>query len=176
MKKLLVVPLVGLAISFALPTFAQEKDAAIDPQIIEQLNASVKKADEAFNNGDAASLAALFAKDAILVNDTGPVYGREAIEKFYTDVFKNVHFSNHILKLTPHVIGAAGYWINGEWSQIVQGKDWGPINQTGYWVSIYVLEDGVLKSRMVSWNITPPPAAAPSPTASPSSQGPDAGG
>jgi ketosteroid isomerase-like protein len=178
MKKLLVVPLVGLTISFALPTFAQEKDAAIDPQIVEQLHASAKKADEAFNNNDAAALAALFAKDAVLVNDTGPVYGREAIEKWYADVFKNVHFSNHILKLAPHVIGAAGYeaWINGEWSQTVQGKDWGPINQIGYWVSIYVLEDGVLKCRMVSWNVTPPPAAAPSPTASPSSQGPDAGG
>jgi ketosteroid isomerase-like protein len=121
----LIIP--ALAISFALPTFAQEKDAAIDPQIVQQLHAIDKKADEAFLKGDAASLAALFTEDAVLVNDTGPVYDREAIEKHYADVFKNVHFSNHILKLTPHVIGAAGYevWINGEWSQTVQGKDLG---------------------------------------------------
>jgi ketosteroid isomerase-like protein len=174
MKTLLVVPLVGLAISFALPTYAQQKDLA-DPETTQKVFASFKAADEAFNNQDAAALAALFAKDAVLVNDSGPIYGREAIEKWYADVFKNVHFSNHILKhdqYSPHVIGAAGYevWINGEWTQSVQGKDWGPINQHGYWVSIYVLEDGVLKCRMVTWNVTPPPAAAPSPTASPSNQ------
>jgi hypothetical protein len=35
MKKRLVVPLVGLAISFALPIFAQQKDAA-EPPIVQQ--------------------------------------------------------------------------------------------------------------------------------------------
>jgi ketosteroid isomerase-like protein len=81
MKIRLVVALVGLAISFALPIFAQQKGTA-DPQIIDQLNALSKKTNEAFNNGDAAALAATFTEDAVLVNDTGPVYGREAIEKY----------------------------------------------------------------------------------------------
>jgi hypothetical protein len=50
MRIRLVVALVGLAISFALPTFAQQKDTA-DPQIIDQLNALSKKTNDAFNNG-----------------------------------------------------------------------------------------------------------------------------
>jgi ketosteroid isomerase-like protein len=39
-------------------------------------------------------LAALYTEDAILVNDTGPIYGRKAIEKHCADLFKQVHFSN----------------------------------------------------------------------------------
>ena len=53
--KILVLALAGVAISFALPALAQQKDTAAS-QIDEQI---VKKFDEAFNNGDAAALAAL---------------------------------------------------------------------------------------------------------------------
>jgi type II secretory pathway pseudopilin PulG len=74
----LEIVLVGLAISFASPTFAQEKNAAVDPQIVQQLQAIGKKSDEAFLKGDATSLAALFTQDAVLVTDRGPVYGRQA--------------------------------------------------------------------------------------------------
>ena len=80
MKTRLLIALVGLAISFALPTFAQQTNTP-DPQIVEQLNAITKKFDEAFNNNDAAALAALFTEDAVLVSRQGPIYGREAIEK-----------------------------------------------------------------------------------------------
>ena len=62
------------------------KDTA-DPQTIEQLRAFSKKVDEAWNNNDAVALAALFTEDAVLMNDTGPIYGREAIEKHYANVF-----------------------------------------------------------------------------------------
>jgi hypothetical protein len=68
-----------LAISFALPTFAQQTNAP-DPKIIEQIAARQKIYDEAMNNGDAAALAGkMFTEDAVLVTDTGPLYGREAI-------------------------------------------------------------------------------------------------
>jgi ketosteroid isomerase-like protein len=86
MKMRLVVALAGLAISFALPAFAEQKVAA-DPQIRQQLDALGQKYDEAFNNGDAAALAALYTEDGIEVTNTGPVYGREAIEKYYADLF-----------------------------------------------------------------------------------------
>ena len=66
-----------------MPAFAQQKDTA-DPQITEQLKALSKKTDEANNNGDAAAVAALYTEDAVLVTDTGPIYGREAIEKHGT--------------------------------------------------------------------------------------------
>jgi ketosteroid isomerase-like protein len=39
------------------------------------LTRSLKKLNDAWNNNDASALAALFTKDAVLVNDTGPIYG-----------------------------------------------------------------------------------------------------
>jgi ketosteroid isomerase-like protein len=76
MKIFLPVALVGLAICFALPTLAQQKDT-VDPQIIEQLVALGKKYAEAVNNDDAAAVAALYTEDAVFVADTGPIYGPE---------------------------------------------------------------------------------------------------
>ena len=80
-----------------MPTFAQQKDEP-DPKITEQLNALSKKTKEAFENGDAAALAALYMDDAVEVTNEGPIYGQEAIEKHYKDLFKEVHCSNRISK------------------------------------------------------------------------------
>jgi hypothetical protein len=94
MKTRLAFVLVGIAISIVLPAFAQQKDA-VDPQVDEQLSALGKKTDEVFNSGDAAALGALYAGDAVLVNDTGP----------------QVRFSNHLDKRdqnSTHVTGTGG--------------------------------------------------------------------
>jgi Domain of unknown function (DUF4440) len=72
MKIRFLLTLVGLAISFAVPTFAQQKDT-VDPQLRETLVALVKEYDETFNKNDAAALAALFTEDAIFVTDAGPL-------------------------------------------------------------------------------------------------------
>ena len=155
--------LVGLAMSFALPAFAQQTNAP-DPQLREQFLALAKKVDEAWNSNDVAALASLYMDDAIIVRDTGPVYGREAIEKWFVDVFKQVHISDHLATVdqySPHIIGTAGneIWGNGEWSQTLRGQTGGPIEMKGYWSSIFVREGDAWKFRMETWNITPAPAA-----------------
>jgi ketosteroid isomerase-like protein len=157
MKIRLVVALIGLTISFAVPAFAQQKDT-VDTQIIEQLAALEQEYDEAFNNGDAVALAATFKEDAVLVNDTGPVYGREAIGKYYAELFKQVHFSDHICKsdqYSPHIIGTAGneIWSNREWSTTIQGQNFGPIRSKGYVSSIAVREGDVWKKRIQISNV-----------------------
>ena len=55
MKKRLVVPLAGLAISFALPTYAQQKDVA-DPQTTQKILAMTKAGNDAHDNNDAPPL------------------------------------------------------------------------------------------------------------------------
>src|SRR6202521_1778829 len=115
MKMRLVVALVGLAISFAVPAFAQQKDTAAS-QIDEQI---VKKFDEAFNNGEAAAVAALYTEDAVQDTPQGPVFGRYAIEELFTAVFQQGHYSDHLNKGdqgSPHMIGTAGdeVWRTGE--------------------------------------------------------------
>jgi len=156
MKIRYLLALVGLAISFALPTFAQQTNTP-DPQLREQLLALAKKFEDAWNNNDASALAALFTKDAVLIEESGPVYGREAIEKHYKDTFQNVHFSNNKTTYndpnsnSPHAIGTDGneMWENGEWSMTWQVKGGAPEQHTGYHASIAVHEDGVWKKRMV---------------------------
>ena len=135
-----------------------------DPQLREQLDAKSKKFDEACDNNDAAAVAALFTEDAVLVNDTGPVYGRKAIEKSFADLFQKWRVSNHISKrdqYSPHIIGTAGdeAWSNGEWSLTLQGQNDGPYHLKGYWSSVDVREGDAWKDRMQIWNITPAPPA-----------------
>jgi len=134
-----------------------------DPQLRQQLDAKSEKFDEACNNNDAAAVAAFFTEDAVLVNDTGPVYGRKAIEKSYADFFQQWRVSNHISKrdqYSPHIIGTTGEeaWSNGEWSLTLQGQSGGPIQVKGYWSSVDVREGDAWKDRMQIWNLTPPPA------------------
>jgi ketosteroid isomerase-like protein len=155
MKRWLVA-LFGLAFSFALPVVAQQ---TADPKTIEQFDEFNKKFDEAFNNNDAAALAAFFTEDAVQVTPEGPIYGREAIEKQFADLFTQIHVSEHINKTDrpPHAIGTAGneVWRNGEWSFTLQGKSGGPIQLKGYWSAINVREGDDWKIRMLTYNLTP---------------------
>ena len=164
MKTRLLGALVGLAISFALPTFAQQTNAP-DPQLRQQIVALAKKFDDAYNSNDATALAALYTEDAVEVTDQGPIYGREAIEKHFADTFKKVHFSNHLLTIdqnSPHILGTAGneLWETGVWSCTitVQGQS-DPIQLKGYHSSIAFREGDVWKKGMITWNVTPVPAA-----------------
>jgi uncharacterized protein (TIGR02246 family) len=178
MKIRLVLGLVGLGISFALPTFAQKTNTP-DPQLRQALEALGKREDEAFNNNDAAAIAATFTEDAVYVTPQGPIYGREAIEKYYEDRLQKLHFSNHIVKFdpdSPHVIGTAGneMWATGEWSVTIQGQNGPAIQLQGYWGATKAREGDTWKTRMDVYNITPRPAATgtatPSPTTSPSNK------
>ena len=179
MKRRLVVSLVGLAISFALPTYAQEKDLA-DPQTTQKILAIDKAFDEAHSDNDAAALATLFTRDAVLVTSEGPIIGRQAIHKYYTDLYQWWHPKNRITKLdenAPHLIGTAGneLWANGEWNETGQGKTGEPLPIKGHWACIYVREGDDWKIRVAAWythpdsiilinkSFAPQPAARPSP-------------
>ena len=111
---------------------------------------------------------------AVFVTDTGPLYGRQAIEKRNAEWFKAWHHSNHISKKdpnSPRIIGTAdNIASNREWSETLQGQTGGPFKLKGYWSSIDTREGDAWKIRMLTYNITPAPAATPSPTTRPSSQ------
>src|ERR1700751_290791 len=108
MKTRLLVPLVGFTISFALPIYAQQKDVA-DPQTPQKILAICKAIDEAVNNNDPAARAAPFTRDAVFVTTEGPIIGRQAIQKWYSDLYQWWHPKYHIEKLDGpvHSIGTA---------------------------------------------------------------------
>ena len=186
MKKCLLVTLLGLAISLALPTYAQQKDLA-DPQTTQKILALIEALNEAQNNNDAAAVAAFFTRDAVSVTLEGPIIGRQAIQKWFTDVYQRWHPKNSIHKVdgnVVHSIGTAGneLWATGEWSETGQGKAGEPIPIKGYWFFIFVREADDWKVRVTAGNFTqdsvilinksfaPQPSATPSSTASPSNQ------
>jgi ketosteroid isomerase-like protein len=149
-----------LTVGFLAPTapaVAQQK-GSIDSQIDEQIS---KKFDVAFDNGDAASLAALYTSDAVLVMPTGPIVGRDAIEKMFAGLFQQAHVSQHFNRDdpgSPHMIGSAGdtVWRTGQWGFTLQGKDGNPVAIRGFWSAINVREGDTWKIRMLTSNVTPP--------------------
>jgi len=131
MKIRAVVILVGLAISFALPAFAQEKEEvnpfpfraiAASPQIVQQLEAINLKFDEAFNKHDAAAVAALYTANAIQVTPLGIFSGREAIEKYFTDVFQRFTPSDNVTKISYVYAFGGDLCAIGGWTVIVHGS------------------------------------------------------
>jgi ketosteroid isomerase-like protein len=86
MKTRLVVALVGFAIGFAFPTFAQEQNA-VDLEVRQQIEDTYVKRLDAFNKQDAAAVAAFYTQDAVMVNATGwgdaLRSGQETIKKYY---------------------------------------------------------------------------------------------
>ena len=157
MKICLLLALVGLAMGYALPSIVEDKNA-VDPQVRKDILALSKKFDEMWNKNDAVALAALYTEDAVIVRNTGPLYGREAIEKYFKRLFQAWHISDHlgtVDQYSPHIIGTADneVWSNGEWSETTQGQDGFPMQYTGYWSMISVREDDAWKCRFETWNM-----------------------
>jgi uncharacterized protein (TIGR02246 family) len=93
-KVRLLLALVGLAITFAVPAFAQQQDT-VDPEIAEQVRALATKYDEAFNQNDAAAIAALITEDAVWMTPHGTLSGRQAVQNYYADYsFSRYHCNN----------------------------------------------------------------------------------
>jgi uncharacterized protein (TIGR02246 family) len=164
-----------------LPTYAQQRDVA-DPQTTQELFAGDKGYVEAQNDNDAAAVAACYTRDAVWLTPFGPIIGREAIQKWFTDLYQHEgwHPKNLINKVDGnayHLIGTAGneVWATGEWSNTGQGPNGEPRTIKGYWASISVREGDGWKTRVGAFNETPDtvmsfapqPAATPSPTAKP---------
>ena len=70
-----------------LPAYAQQRDVA-DPQTTQEVIASQKGYFEARDHNDAAAVAAGYTRDAVFLTPFGPVIGREAIQKWYADLYQ----------------------------------------------------------------------------------------
>ena len=186
MKIRSVVALAGLAISFALLIYAQQEDVA-DPQTSQKIAAIFEALNVAQRNHDPAAYAANFTRDAVFVTTRGPIIGRQAIQKYYTDLWQRWHPTDFGGKLDGdafHMIGTAGNEARatGEWNETGPGKNGEPITIKGYWSDIYVREGDDWKIRVAAFNVTPDSVllinknfpqqltATPSPTASPGIQ------
>jgi ketosteroid isomerase-like protein len=145
--------LVGLAISFALPTFAQEKEEAtpflyraIPASPHQQLDATNSQFDEAINKHDAVAVAALFTANETLVVPEGVFSGRDSIAKHYTDWFQRWNPSDHITKLSYVYAFGGDLCAIGGWSVTVYpGR---PMHGGGYLIRVYTRVRDTWKIRV----------------------------
>ena len=168
MKISLLVALAELAIWFAVPVLAQQKDA-LNRQTVQQRDLlGVANAlgdfdklglqlDEAYSENDASAVAALFTEDGVLVAQDGMFYGRQAIEKRYADIFQRwpiTTFSEQRSQL--NAIDNAVWSVGESWSTLQ--SETGPKFEKGYWSTIYVREGDDWKIRMLTISERPQPA------------------
>jgi hypothetical protein len=149
MKIRSVVTLVGLAISFALPTFAQQKDTA-DPRIVQQHDLlGVTKALDEFGE----------INRGLDVAPDGMFRGRQDIEKRYADTFQRSRIISFNCSWDRHHLNAIdnAVWSAGQWFGTFQ-RQTGPVFALGYWSAIYVREGDAWKIRMLTLNECPRPA------------------
>ena len=156
--KTLLLAFLGLAIGFGMPTYAQQKDV-VDPQITQRIIALWKAFDEAHMKLDAAAVATFFTRDAVFVSPDGTITGRQAIQKWYADLYQWYHHKNFVTKPDGNAyywIGTAGneLWATGESNETGQGKNGEPIPIRTHWACIYVRDGDDWKIRVCAWNIT----------------------
>ncbi|MGA8658836.1 MAG: nuclear transport factor 2 family protein [Chthoniobacterales bacterium] len=139
MKRLLVLALAGLTIGFVVPALAQEKDT-VSPEIRQQIEAVLKKLEEAYNRYDAAAFAAGFTEYAVELSLGGMARGRQEIEERYAADLAS-HPTKQSFKLVQ--VCAVGDAVCAIWEYLhfnTQTK--------GHCATIYVREGDTWKIRM----------------------------
>jgi len=136
----LVAALIGLAISFAFPIYAQERNT-VDPETRQEIDVVSMQYGEAFNKHDAAAVAALYTQDAVRVADWPggeSSVGREAIKTAF-----EVQFAG----MSPRAVGKSiqMYVIDDRIAAISEFSQ-GFVH--GHTVKIYVRDADTWKIRM----------------------------
>src|SRR5271165_4786792 len=146
MKIPLLLALAGLAISFALPTFAQQ---TVDPKIEQQIRALAAKYDEAFNRNDAAAVAALYAQDGVNATPhAGTFHGRQAIEENYAKWdFQRWHARNFVKTIDRVVAVGNEVRAYGTWRRTYQETTSAPRDDEGHFVWVLVRDGDTWKIR-----------------------------
>src|SRR5215469_15475305 len=136
--------LLGLAISFALPTFGQQKDAIAGTAQQRDLLSSAKaidefgdlhrKLDEAYDKNDAAAVAALFTEDGLFVAPEGMFSGRQNIKSWHAETFQRSPIIDFNCSRERRHLGAIdnAVWSAGQWASTSQSQS-GPIFAWGCW-------------------------------------------
>ena len=143
MKMLLLLTFTGLAIGFVLPALTQEQNT-VDPEVRQQIEAVLRKHEEAYNEYDAAAFAAGFSQYAVELSQGGMARGREEIEERYAAHFASSPSKASLKLVQVYAIGSEVCAISERSHSFRVGK--------GYQATIYVREADDWKIRMAYAN------------------------
>lgn len=172
------VLLTGLAIGLMTQATAQEsKRSASDQAAQSQIEALVGKYEAAFNRKDAAGVAALYAKDGVLMVSlpNNPVSsGRQAIEKMYEGAFKSGVSDLHGKVDEAHATGGVA-WARGSFTEMrpAMAQGGAPEHVRGMFGGVYERQGGEYKIRQLTVFFLPSAPAQPAvgSTTPPASEG-----
>jgi uncharacterized protein (TIGR02246 family) len=154
MKIRLVVALVGLAISFAPPPFAQQKDT-VDPETAQQVRTLASNYDAAFNRQDAVTVAGLYAEDAVFNTPEGKFQGRQAIEELYAKhYFGEAHSKNVVTVVNQAIAAGNEVRATGTWSDTFEEPSTGSKHAEGTYSWVLVHEGDTWRIRESTYDIT----------------------
>jgi ketosteroid isomerase-like protein len=134
----------------------------VDQNTKQQIEQIIAAYHDAWNNHNAAGVAALYTKDGILVTQAHQTvkHGQRDIEKNYEGAFATLphHDSATADEIIP--LGSSEFMSVGAYHLTGSGNN-GPTKLDGHWTAVYVPEAGKLKIRM----LTAVPDLPPAPTA-----------
>ena len=114
--------------------------------------------EKAYNGGDAKSVAALYAEDALLLPPGAPgVSGRAAIQTFVTKDIASSKAGEAVFVINPKTdVGVSGNmgWESGMYKVTVKGA----VVETGKFLSVSRKQDGKWLYIRDTWNADAPPA------------------
>ena len=139
MRIRLILTLAGLAVGIAVPVLAQEKDT-VNPEVRQQIEAVLRKHEEAYNEYDAAAFAAGFTQYAVELSQGGMARGREEIEERYAADLASHPTKQSFKLLQVYAVGDAICAISEFFHYNTQTK--------GHYAAIYVREGDTWKIRM----------------------------
>jgi ketosteroid isomerase-like protein len=138
---------------------AQEQ---VDQNTRKQIEQIIAEYHDAWNNHNAAGVAALYTKDGILITQASQIvkHGQQNIEKNYEGAFATLphHDSATADEIIP--LGSGEFMSVGAYHLTGSGNN-GPTKLDGHWTAVYVPEGGKLKIKM----LTAVPDLPPAPTA-----------
>ena len=152
----IISPIIAIGLATSAPAQGVDQNAK---QQIDQIIAAYH---DAWNSHNAAGVAALYTKDAILVTQAPQIvkHGQQDIEKNYEGAFATLphHDSATADEIIP--LGSGEFMSVGAYHLTGSGDN-GPTKLDGHWTAVYVPEAGKLKIRM----LTAVPDLPPAPTA-----------
>jgi uncharacterized protein (TIGR02246 family) len=146
--------LLGLAISFAVATFAQQK-GTVDEEIAQQVRALASNYDAAFNRQDAVTVAGLYVEDAVFNTPEGTFQGRQAIEELYAKhYFGEVHSKNVVTVVNEAIAAGNEVRATGTWSDTFEEPSTGTIHAEGTYSWVLFHEGDSWRIRESTYDIT----------------------